>query len=275
MNKPGMFGSLLLALSMTAPTAKALTHDELQWQGFGNRIIEFSGYAWRAKQGGLFGPGNNYFSESEDNIRVDEKGRLHLRITQRDGKWYCPELVLVNPLGYGDYIFKTVGRVDQLDRNVILGFFIWEYQESYLSNNVYNGANEFDIEFGRWKDPKRLPAQFACQPWQTQGNEHHFDLRLEGADAKSTHAFRWRPGAIDGRSWHGHREVPRSSEMVESWTYAGKDVPRLEAPRVHLNLWCIEEPPADRQEQEVVLSEFKFIPWAAHRHPWWMFWRRD
>lgn len=267
-------GLLLALVSMMAANAKALTHDELQWQGFGNRVIEFSGYPWRAKQGGLFGPGNNYFSESEDNIRVDERGWLHLRITRRDGKWYCPELALVDALGYGDYIFKTVGRVDRIDPNLIFGLFLWEYQEQYPSNEVYNGANEFDIEFGTWKDPKRAPAQFVCQPWQGAGNEHRFDPAIASDDAKTSHAFRWHPGGIDCRSWRGHSDTPKPGDIVLSWVYDGKDSPRPEAPRVHLNLWCIEEPPSDGQEHEVILAGFTFIPEKPARslRPWWKFW---
>ncbi len=269
------FLSLVMILT-ASPRAGALTHEELQWEGFAPTLIDFAGYPWRAKVGGLFGPGNNYFSDSPENLSVDDRGRLHLRITQRDGKWYCPELALVRPLGYGDYIFKTVGRVDDLDLNVILGLFIWEYQETYLSNDVYNGANEFDIEIGRWKDPQRLPAIFVCQPWQTPGNEHRFDPAIPSDDAETSFAFRWRPGGVDCRVWRGHGPEPDPAGLVHSWVYAGKDSPRPEAPRVHLNLWCIEEPPSDGKPQEAILANFEFVPWSApRRHPWWMFWRRD
>ncbi|MFH0953787.1 MAG: hypothetical protein V1873_05620 [Verrucomicrobiota bacterium] len=275
------------ALVLSALAASGLTHEELQWQGFGDRIIEFSGYRWRAKEGGIFGPGRNYFSGSGDNIRVDEKGRLHLRITQRDGKWYCPELALVDALGYGDYIFKTVGRVDRLDPNVILGLFLWEYQESYPSNDVYNGANEFDIEFGRWKNPQREPVQFACQPWQKSGNEHRYNLQLDSDDALSSHALLWHPSGMACRSWRGHNERPAPSDMIENWFYAGEDLPRLEAPRVHINFWCIEEPPSDLKEHEIVIAGFTFVPCASLVPPapapvpaetpraWWEFWRAD
>ena len=53
-------------------------HEELQWKDFGDKTIEFSGYTWRIKEGGIYGPGTNYFSASSDNIWVDEKGWLHL-----------------------------------------------------------------------------------------------------------------------------------------------------------------------------------------------------
>ena len=241
-----------------------MTHDELQWREFGRRRIEFGGHSWRAKHGGPFGPGDNFFSETEENIHVDSLGRLHLRVTQRDGRWHCPELVLLDPLGYGDYIFKTVGRVDCLDPNLILGLFLWEYQESYEHIQTRNVANEFDIEFGTWKDPKRHPLQYVCQPWQTPGNEYRFPFALEAGDALTSHAFRWSPGQMECRSWLGHDDTPENGRLLQAWTTKSRDLPRLESPRVHINFWCIHEPPSDRREHEVVLAEFKFIPYSLH-----------
>ena len=69
--------------------------------------------------------------------------------------------------------------------------------------------------------------------------------------------------------------------MIHSWVYSGAHLPRNEVPRVHLNFWCIEEPPSDLQEHEVVLAGFKYVPLVVPpspepkpKHPWWMFWRR-
>lgn len=276
---------LIVAVLVAIPsTLVARTHDEIQWDGFGQRIIEFSGYTWRAKEGGRYGPGNNYFSESEENIRVDDNGWLHIRVTRRDGQWYCPELAMEKVLGYGDYIFKTLGRVDDLDLNLILGMFIWEYQESYESNDVFNGANEFDIEYGRWKNPECKPAQFACQPWHKPGNEHKFDIKLDADDAAISTAFLWHPSGLACRAWRGHSDRPNPSDMIHEWFYGGADVPRNEEPRVHINLWCCDEPPADGQEHEVIITEFKFVPCEpppgspaaapapAAEEPWWKFW---
>jgi hypothetical protein len=267
--------ALILTTTVACAVRDPMAHERIQWDGFGTRIIEFGGFTWRAKNGGIFGPGANYFSESPENIWVDEQGRLHLRITKRGDRFYCPEIVLEQPLGYGDYLFKTVGRVDRLDSNLILGMFLWEYQESYQSNDVYNGANEFDIEFGTWKNPEGKPAQFACQPWHFPGNEHKFEIALEGEDAKSSHAFLWHPSGVACRSWHGHSDHPDPSEMIETWFYAGRHLPRPEAPRVHINYWCIEEPPSDGQEHEVIIADFKFVPCGEpvrEETPWWKFW---
>ena len=67
--------------------------------------------------------------------------------------------------------------------------------------------------------------------------------------------------------------------MIHSWFYGGEDNPRNEEPRVHMNYWCIEEPPSDRQEHEVIVAEFKFIPWPPRegeveipKGAWWKFW---
>ena len=50
--------------------------------------IEFSGYKWVTKEtyGRRTGPGNNLFSGSKENVFVDQEGKLHLRLTNVDGK---------------------------------------------------------------------------------------------------------------------------------------------------------------------------------------------
>ena len=156
---------VLLALGMTPLPAGALTHEELQWEGYRqprDRVQRLP--VAREERRPCSAPANNYFSESEDNIRVDEQGRLHLRITHARRQVVLP--------GAGARRTRSVTATTSSRpsaawtgsiRNLILGLFIWEYQEDYSSNDVYNGANEFDIEFGAWKDPSatgpvRLPA---------------------------------------------------------------------------------------------------------------------
>jgi hypothetical protein len=46
--------------------------------------------------------------------------------------------------------------------------------------------------------------------------------------------------------------------MIHSWTYTGPHIPRPEQPRVHVNLWQVNGPPA--AYQEVVIDEFTFVP---------------
>src|ERR1051326_1364361 len=68
------------------------------------RIIIFSGFNWSVKTSqGKVGPGPNYFSDSTNNVWVDAQGRLHLKITNSKGKWFCAEVVCQSSLGHGTY----------------------------------------------------------------------------------------------------------------------------------------------------------------------------
>ena len=54
-----------------------------------------------------------------------------------EGKWYCAEVFSNDKLGFGRYEWYVIGRVDKLDKNVVLGLF------PYLGPA---GRNEIDIE---------------------------------------------------------------------------------------------------------------------------------
>src|SRR5699024_439597 len=70
------------------------------------RIISFSGFDWKVRSTkNQVGPGPNYFSDSNENVFVDNDGQLHLKITEKDNKWYCGSVEAVKSLGYGTYRF--------------------------------------------------------------------------------------------------------------------------------------------------------------------------
>jgi hypothetical protein len=237
-------------------------HDAIQWLDFGDRTIEFAGLTWRCKAGPNLGPGPNAFSDSEQNVWTDEAGRLHLRITNDAGQWQCPEIAAENPLGHGDYVFVTRGRIDNLDPNLVLAMFIWEYQESYAGSGQTNVANEFDIELSRWTDPfTPLNAQFVAQPYTTPGNLSRFTLELDSPNDLVSHAFLWREGQVVCRTWHGDAPEPTPETLIHQFNYTGPDVPRDEAPRVHFNFWLVfGNPPMDAMEREAVFETFRFVP---------------
>ncbi len=78
----------------------------------GTRIIHFSGYDWRVgnSKDNRQGPGPNYFSDSKENVWLDDGGNLHLKITHRDGRWNCAKISLLESHGYGTYIFHVASR---------------------------------------------------------------------------------------------------------------------------------------------------------------------
>jgi hypothetical protein len=240
--------------NLTPPTV-----DDMQWNDFpGGETVYFSGRTWRVKGPGYYGPGPSSFCDDAGCVWVDGDDDLHMTIQRIGSTWYSTEVVLEEPLGYGDYIFTTVGRLDQLHENTVFGLFVWQYgpcwSEEYLWWNPYN---EFDIEFSRWGDPGNSIGQFVAQPYDWPGNISRFDATFAD-DEITSHAFNWLADRVECRSWRGGPNDESPENIIHSWTYTGPHIPRPEQPRVHLNLWQLNGGPGIYQE--VVLDEFTFVP---------------
>jgi len=220
------------------------------------RTIKFSGYTWTVKASETrAGPGPNYFSDREGDLWVDEHGQLHLNIVYRDGRWYCTEAFTTRPLGHGTYTFTLASRVDQLDKNVVLGLFTWD------DTAPEHHYREIDIEFSRWGLEENDNAQYVVQPWDNPGNRHQFDMELQ--EDYSTHSFAWEPDRVNFSSFQGHESPPDPGDEIESWFYTGASVPPEGKGNARINLWLLGgNPPSDGQEVEVVVAAFDF---ASHK----------
>jgi hypothetical protein len=208
--------------------------------------IQFSGYEWAVKGGVSLGPGPNNFSSSSDNVWVDELGRLHLKITQRDGKWYCAEVYQMHPLGYGTYIFQFSSRVDLLDKNVVGSPFIYR-----------DDTHEMDVEFSMWGVDGVPNAQFVVQPHEHPGNRERFYMSLPTVD--STHIIKWSSDGVSFKSAHGHYSNPPADQVIHQWAYAGGDLPFESGELVHINFWLLDgQSPSDGREAEMVIQNFNF-----------------
>jgi YVTN family beta-propeller protein len=219
------------------------------------RTIEFSGYTWKVKASETpAGPGPNYFSDRAEDVWVDESGRLHLRIVQQDGRWYCTEVFTEAPLGYGKYVFHVASRVDQLDQNIVLGLFTWD--DTAPEHNY----REIDIELARWGQAANDNAQYVVQPWDHAGNMHRFNVELDGDD--STYGFDWRADRVFFQSLHGHQPFPGPGETeIASWTNTGDDIPPAGGGNARINLWLFYgDPPSNGEGAEVVIEAFEFTP---------------
>jgi hypothetical protein len=230
-----------------------------QWGDFPDgTTIEFSGRTWRVKGYGYYGPGPNLFNDSTESVWVDVDGRLHVTVRNLGGAWYSSEVVPVEALGYGDYIFTTIGRIDQLHQNIVLGMFLWEYGPCWSDTYTWwNAYNEIDIEYSRWGDPGRDIGQFVAQPYDWGGNIDRFDYTFSDGEMTS-HAMRWLHDRIEYRVWRGGPADESPANMIHEWTYYGPHISRPEQPRVHINLWRMGDPPSS--DQEVVFDRFTFYP---------------
>ncbi len=226
-----------------------------------DRIISFSGFDWLVKTSeksfsGTLGPGNNYFSNSENNVWIDHNGYLHLRITRQRNKWYCAEVILVKPLGYKKYIFEVKGTIDQFHSNVVGGIF------TYLDG--VDNAEEIDIEFSKWGNREdNTNSQYAIQPSDSIGNYTRFRFDLK-KDEVTTHLFNWQPGKVGFESYFGSwsDSTPDSSKIIFRWNYDNKYVPANLSGKIHINLWLFQKhliAPSDNPEAEMIIKSFRAL----------------
>ena len=215
------------------------------------KTISFSGYEWWVKASvGKVGPGPNYFSDSTENVWVDELGQLHLKITQRNGKWYCPEVICNSSTGYGKYVFSITGRIGQLNQNVVLGLFTWD-------NSPEQFHREIDTEFSRWGVTADTNAQYVVQPYDQPGNR--FRWMMPQLIDSSTHGFEWKSDNISFFSVKGHQPVTGPDSVIQSWHYTGSDVPASGNQNPRINLWLFNGiPPTDSTGTEVVITKFEY-----------------
>jgi hypothetical protein len=227
------------------------------------KTITFSGFQWDVKPTGLAppppgpprGPGPNMWDDG--NAQVDNKGQLHLKITAGDPKWHCVELTTQQRLGFGRYQFQLIGRVDKLDRNVVLGLF--KYPPADVGPD---GTNEIDIEFAQWNSATTNIADYVVFPASGQrakGDNLEFKFALNGD--YTTHRFLWQPDRVMFQSLHGHRND--DAQEFQRWLYKPNQarlIPQQPTP-VHINLWLKDAiPPSDGAEVEIVVSQFTFGP---------------
>ena len=219
------------------------------------RTIRFSGYDWMVKSSpGRVGPGPNYFSGSSNNVWVDLQGRLHMRITFSNGRWYCAEVGTRRSLGYGAYRFYLDSPVDNLDPNAVLGLFTWSDDPAY--NN-----REIDIEFSRWGDATNTNnAQYVVQPWDLP--QHLLRFPVPSGMSATTHSFTWSSNRVYFRSLKGHyRTPPSNSYILRQWTFTGSGVPKAGGENARIKLWLMNgDAPTEGKTLEVIIKKFEFVP---------------
>lgn len=219
------------------------------------QTIAFCEHEWIVKYAAdRRGPGPNYFSDSEKNVWVDDQDRLHLRITHRDGKWQCAEIISKRTFGYGTYTFDLDCSVEGLDPNIILGLFTWSDAPEYAHR-------EIDIEISRWGDADNKDAQFVVQPYDAP--EHMRRFRLPGGLKSSTHSFKWLRNVVSFRTMVGDASTRTDkNDVIHQWDCV-KDVPQTGDENARMNLWLMRgQPPMSGEEAEIVVRGFEFVPAA-------------
>ncbi len=206
----------------------------------------FGGRFWDVKVGDGRGPGPN--SWSAENVSVDVTGRLHLQIAQQDTKWTCAEVILSEPLGYGEYLWQRVqSDFAAMDPWTVLGIFIYR-----------SDLEEIDaLEVSRWGDPGSPPLfQHVVQPADCEAISAIRCHRFTCEATSVTISLLWTPGQVRVRVWNDD-----TGELISDWTYEGPEVPEpLEDTRARMNLWLFQGHQQIGKGDEVVIGDFQFGP---------------
>ena len=224
--------------------ALAQSHDTLQ----------FSGYDWEIKTSSMRGgPGGNFFGLVDDNVRVDDMGRLHLSLKQSEGQWVCSEIVSCEAFEYGRFTFHLVGRIDQFDRNMVLGLFLY-------NRDLPPHYNEIDIEFSQWGFKDYPNSQYVVHTGAKRFLRERFQSFLSGTH--TTHTIFWTPDSIVFESYHGHYDPEEHQrEPYNRWVYQGRHMPEVNNEKVHMNLWLRDgRAPSAKSCKEIIVSRFIYQP---------------
>jgi len=233
----------------TATTTPTPTQTE-QPTNYPNTIA-FSGYTWKIRNSPevTSTPGPNYWSNSTENVLIDNNGYLHLRITNRDGKWLCPEVYTLQALGYGTYVFHTKSPVDSLDKNVVLGLFTYK-----------DDSHEVDIEYSRWGKAEGVNSGFTVQP-EPYTSDNALDFNTTLTELEATHSFTWTSEKVNFQTFQGNYNNTNAPQENVIKTWESKVSCNATDAKTVINLWLYHGlAPLNLQEVEVVVTGFEFYP---------------
>lgn len=216
---------------------------------FTRKTLQFSGYEWEIRQS-VSERGGTINHHDAANAFTDADGRLHMRITPRDGGgWNSAELILTRGLGYGTYM-AVVRDTSQLEPAAVFSMFTWD--EAVADPN----HREMDIEISKWGDPKNKNGQFVVQPYHVPANVARFSV----PSGLLTHAFRWEPGRVLFRTLRGEVTTATAGRPVfEHLFTSGVPAPGSETVRLSLYVFVHTEHPL-QNGTEVIVEKFVYLP---------------
>ena len=215
--------------------------------------IQFSGYTWNVKNGAHLGPGPNYWSRN--NVWVDANGFLHLKITHDSatGKWYCAEVSTQQTFGFGKWQFWVEGRIDKMDKNVVLGLF------NYSGND---GFDEMDIEWARWGNKNYPNCNFTVWPAQTGFKNFSYVKEVLLAGKNTTQRFTRTDSSVFFQSLQGFTNYSNTTNLLASTTctHPPNSISTLPMP-AYINLWLFQgHAPSNDKEIEIIIHKFTYTP---------------
>lgn len=246
-------GDALAPMDAEIATTAAVTRGSVPSAPGATQVV-FSGHVFHVRTD-TGGPGPNTWSAQ--NVWVDAKGQLHLKISNQGGQWSCAEVYSDEALGFGTYQFKIAGHPETLDDNIVLGLF------NYPTPDIGpDGTNEIDIEFATWGGAQPQHGNWTVWPAAAGPSQSTHSFNPLTSNGSSTHKFVWSSKKIQ----FGAAPAARASA---SWTFAPANSAQLvpqHAMPLHMNFWLFQgNAPVNAQEAEIVVASFTFTPAKANK----------
>ena len=211
------------------------------------KILNFSGYEWTTSTGPFFHAGSRNFFDPA-NVRTDEEGALHLRISGSPGKWSAAEVKLTRSLGYGTYRFQ-VRDTSHLEPSALLTLITWD------GASTESDRRELDIELGRWGYLENDNVHYVVQPYYVPANF----VTFRAPPGAYTHSFRWEPGQVTFSTVAGSGN-PGAGRVINQHVFtSGVPSPENKSVRIALYVFHQGHIPLNN-ENEVIIDKFEYLP---------------
>jgi hypothetical protein len=220
------------------------------------QTMTWSGHEWKVTDGGMAGVARG----NPANVNIDENRYLHLRITNREGKWTASELFTTDKMGFGTYQWVIEGDVYDMDPTTVLGLFTY----GPTHHVGVDAENEIDIEFSQWnKTCHGCNADFTVYP--STGNRKpngvsawEDNFHVTGGTV-TTARMEWYSDHIVFTLMNGVHPIGTTGDVIKAETYSSTaiNIPQVAVP-LGINLWCFKQTPS--KDQTVVIRDFKFVP---------------
>jgi hypothetical protein len=234
--------AILLAACLFSGTAQA-------------KRLHFEGYDFKIKEGKGLGPGPNDWARSQ--AFVDTQGRLHLRFSEKDGRWYAGEVSSISRFGFGTYEITFEGDIGGMNKNVVFGFF------NYPAADVGpDGTNEIDIEFSHWGDSAADPLNYTVWPVDPGLRYAHKTFNFRKGRRRSVHRFTWKPDRVVYSSAEINDDG--STGNTAYWSFKPNNPKKRigqQPMSIFFNLWGFRGlKPSDGKPVEVIVDSFTYTP---------------
>ena len=218
------------------------------------RILTFSGYQWLVEETAPDASGVSTFSSHDKaSVWIDYVGHLHLKCRREGRIWRTAEISCLESFGHGRYELRVEIPTKRISPFCVFRAFTYDV----LSEHSHR---EIDIQLGGNAEQGRTSnARYGISPVDDAG--HRFRFRQPDME-HTTHSFEWTPKAVWFQSFVGHRSfVDSPDQVIAFYGFEGEGIPPAGNERMHLKLdFGAQQPPANLQEIEFIVSGFSFTP---------------